>query len=106
MDKLICAVISFLISSVLMYVFDKLIKRYKKKPLWLGFLPTTLAAIVHVILAFLTVPFFGLMFICGIIVYNYALSGDTLQLILTILLSIFGCFYTTLITSDMPTRRK
>lgn len=106
MEKVICAVIGFAISSILMYGFDKLIKKYKKKPLWLGFLPNTLAAIVHMILIFLTVPFFCLMFICGILVYNYTLSGDTLQLVLTILLSIFGCFYTTLITSDMSSRRK
>ena len=106
MEKVISAIIGFVLSGVIMSAFDKLIKKYKKKSLWPGFLPNTLAAIVYIIFVFLTVPFFCLMFICGIMVYNYASSGDTVRLILTILLSVLGCFYTTLIVSDMSSRRR
>jgi hypothetical protein len=104
--KVICAIIGYLLSCVLMYCFDKLIKKYKKTPILFELLPDTLAGIVYMVLIFLTIPFFSLQFICGILVYNYAVVGDLLKIIITIFLSIFGCFYTTLITSNMPSRRK
>lgn len=105
MKKFICGIVGFLFSCLFGSFIDKLVKKYKKKPLLSKTLPSLVVFIIGVIAIVLASIFCCLCFTWGMVVYDYLIAGDIKGALLTALIAVIGIIYLAVITDDLPRKK-
>ena len=105
--EVLCFIIGWVFSGCLLALFSKFVKKHNiGLARLLKHLPETIGGLIAIPLILLLAVPFCCMFTWCKVAYDYFIANNITNALLTFLFNILCCFYTSVITKDMPERRR